>query len=138
MTYLLDTSTFSDIVRRHPATSRNLQAASEDTVIVCSVVKGEILHGVNRLPEGRRKKDLEARLAALFAEIDCEPIPEAAADHYAIIRTDCELRGIAITDNDAWIAATALSLGATLVTRDQDYSRIAGLATTDWSRPDTA
>ncbi len=38
-------------------------------------------------------------------------------------------------ENDLWIAATALSLGATLVTRDSDYEGIEGLQIEDWSKP---
>jgi len=35
--------------------------------------------------------------------------------------------------DDLWIAAHALILGATLVTRDADSSGIAGLSAEDWS-----
>jgi predicted nucleic acid-binding protein len=34
-------------------------------------------------------------------------------------------RGIAISDNDLWIAATAAGLGQTLVTCDRDHVRLA-------------
>jgi predicted nucleic acid-binding protein len=35
--------------------------------------------------------------------------------------------GLVLNENDLWIAATALALGATLVSRDTDFSRIDGL-----------
>ncbi|MBI1742605.1 hypothetical protein HYR54_06000 [Candidatus Acetothermia bacterium] len=36
--------------------------------------------------------------------------------------------------NDLWIAATTVSLGATLVTSDSDFQRIDGLKVEDWTR----
>ena len=39
-----------------------------------------------------------------------------------------EARHDPIDENDRWIAATALALGATLVTRDGDFAGIGGLA----------
>jgi len=37
-------------------------------------------------------------------------------------------RGLALDENDLWIAATALALNATLVSRDTDFAGIDGLA----------
>jgi predicted nucleic acid-binding protein len=33
-------------------------------------------------------------------------------------------RGLALDENDLWVAATALALGATLVSRDGDFAGI--------------
>ena len=43
------------------------------------------------------------------------------------------LIGAVAHDNDAWIAATAFELDATVVTRDRDFTRIQGLPVEDWS-----
>ena len=37
-------------------------------------------------------------------------------------------RGLPLDENDLWIAATALVLDATLVSRDADFQAIAGLS----------
>jgi predicted nucleic acid-binding protein len=37
-------------------------------------------------------------------------------------------RGLPLDENDLWIAATALSLEATVVSRDSDFQEIEGLA----------
>jgi predicted nucleic acid-binding protein len=37
-------------------------------------------------------------------------------------------RGLTLDENDLWVAATALALGATLVSRDNDFAGIDGLA----------
>jgi len=38
-----------------------------------------------------------------------------------------------LDENDLWIAATALALGATLVSRDADVQQIGGLRVEDWT-----
>jgi tRNA(fMet)-specific endonuclease VapC len=79
----------------------------------------------------RRKLNLE-RNNDLLAIPPCAPIPEEAADHYARIKRRMERRGSRLDENDLWIAATSLSLGATLVTADSDFQRVNGLKLEDW------
>jgi len=43
-----------------------------------------------------------------------------------------ERRGSRLDENDLWIAATSLSLGAILVTADSDFQRVHGLKLEDW------
>jgi predicted nucleic acid-binding protein len=57
----------------------------------------------------------------------CEPIPERAGDFYAAVKLARQQRGRALDENDLWVAATALVLGAALVTRDSDFGGIGGL-----------
>jgi predicted nucleic acid-binding protein len=37
-------------------------------------------------------------------------------------------QGLSLDENDLWVAATALALGAGLVTRDSDFAGIPGLS----------
>lgn len=60
-------------------------------------------------------------------------MPESAGDAYAAIKRAREERALTLDENDLWIAATASALGATLVTRDRDFSSIAGLSVVDWT-----
>jgi hypothetical protein len=77
----------------------------------------------NNFPQGRRKQDLEKQAAPLFATITCEPIMASAADHYATVKITMRRKGLALDENDLWIAATALAMGAALITRDNDVNR---------------
>jgi tRNA(fMet)-specific endonuclease VapC len=129
-----DTNAVSDYMDRHPRLRARLAAmGAADEVRVSTIVRGEILFGIEQMPTGQRKANLEARATSAFALLRCEPIPPAAAEHYARLKLACRDSGVVIDENDLWIAATALALGATLVTRDKDFSRVPGLPIEDWT-----
>ena len=86
-----------------------------------------------RPPQGKRRQELGIKAAKLFAILPCEPVPEAAGDHYASVKLIRQRKGLALDENDLWIAATALSLGAVLVSRDSDFLQIEGLTVEDWA-----
>jgi len=50
-----------------------------------------------------------------------------AGDFYAAVKLARQRSGLALDENDLWVAATALALGATLVGRDSDFAAIDGL-----------
>ena len=134
MTYLLDSNAFSDLMREHPAAYTRLAGLAEaDAVILCPVVRGEILYGLGRLAPGQRREDLQTKAVALFARLPCEPVTEVAGDHYATVKLARQKKGLALDENHLWVAATALAIGATLVTRDTDFRQIAGLNVEDWT-----
>jgi tRNA(fMet)-specific endonuclease VapC len=70
----------------------------------------------------------------LFAQLVCLPVPEAAADRYAQIKRETERKGTPLDENDLWIAATALSLDAVVVTTDSDFRRVSGLRVENWTQ----
>jgi predicted nucleic acid-binding protein len=134
MIWLLDTTAFSDLMRQHPKMLARLATLpSTDQVVICSIVRGEILHGIQRLPPGRRRQELETRAASYFALLPCEPVPAAAGNSYAALKLECQQKGLVLNENDLWIAATASALGAVLVSRDGDFQRITALTVEDWS-----
>lgn len=62
MTYLLDTNAFSDLMREQPMFRARLASlASADPIIVCMIVRGEIRYGISRLPDGKKKQDLQTK-----------------------------------------------------------------------------
>jgi predicted nucleic acid-binding protein len=105
----------------------------KDRVIICPVVRGEILYGIVRLPEGKRRADLASKAHRLFASLACEAVPETAADYYANVKFASYSKGLALDENDLWIAATALASGSVLVTRDNDFQVVDGLTVVDWT-----
>jgi len=134
MLFLLDSNAFSDLMRKNPRVEAQLAALGPNNkVVICPIVRGEILYGLSRLPQGRRREDLTKQAVPLFATIACELVPESAGDAYANIKRSREQQGLRLDENDLWIAATASALGATLVTRDSDFGSVEGLTTTDWT-----
>lgn len=120
-------------MQQHPKVRARLGSlAPEDRVVICSIVRGEVLYGLERMPQGKRRRDLEAKAANLFAVIPCEPIPAATGDQYANIKRQVERKGTPLDENDLWIAATATCLNAVLVTTDNDFRKISGLHWENW------
>lgn len=136
MIYLLDTNAVSDVMFEHPVVDARLARISSptDEATVCTIVLGEILAGIERLPDGRKRLDLQAKANLILPGFRCLPIDPLAAGHYARLKRTARSTGVAINDNDLWIAATAIVVGATLVTRDADFTRLPGLAVEDWTR----
>ena len=134
MIYLLDTNAVSDLMREHVTVRQRLSAlGGEDRVIICSVVLGELRYGIGRLATGRRRDELTAKATALLAVLPCEPVGPESANLYAEIKLVQQAKGLSLDENDLWIAAVAKTIGATLVTRDSDFQRIADLRVQDWT-----
>lgn len=130
--YLFDTNTVSAVMADHPKVKAKLKL-QPGKICTCAIVRGEIRYGLERLPVGKRRTDLQAKANLVFATLPIEPVTEAAGDRYATIRRSLELKGHNFSDNDLWIAATALVLGAVLVSNDQAFTRVPGLSVEDWT-----
>ena len=129
MVYLLDTNAISALMRADVRMASWLSSiGADDRVVICTIARGEILFGLERLAPGRRRTELEGKAGKLFAALPCEPIPPAAGDRYASVKISQQRRGLPLDENDLWIAATALAMEATLVSRDSDFQTVEGLA----------
>ncbi len=120
---VLDTNVVSELMRLKPATAVldwvDRQPAAE--MYLTAITVAELLYGVGRLPDGKRKTGFAERIEALLSE-DFEhricPFDETAAAHYADIVVHRERIGRPISTADAQIAATCRSHGAVLATRN--------------------
>jgi predicted nucleic acid-binding protein len=132
--YVLDTNALSDLIREEPPIQNRLAGLSGNAqVAYCSIVRGEILYGITRLPQGKRRQELEEKASRIFASLSCLTVTEEAGDLYAKLKLTRQSKGMAMDENDLWIAATCLHFGATLVTRDTDFQQIDGLSVEDWT-----
>ena len=108
MIYLLDTNAISDLMRSAPAIEGWMAGLLEsDRVVTCTIVRGEILFGICRLPNGRRRRELEAFGHLFLAKFPCEPLPERSGDFYAAVKIARQRSGLALDENDLRIASTA-------------------------------
>ena len=99
--------------------------------IYLSVIShGEILFGVAKQQPGPAK---QKRITYLLDQMSIALIDEGVARCYGKVRNTLESLGKPIGPNDTWIAAHAMSLGATLVTGNvREYKRVAGLKVENW------
>src|SRR5690348_6825664 len=130
--YLLDTNTISAVMADHPKVKARL-SLQPGRVVTSAIVRGEVRYGLERLPAGKRRTALEAKAQAVFATLAIEPVTPTAGDIYGTVRRGLEMKGYNLSDNDLWIAATALSLSAIVVSNDQAFGHVPGLVVEDWT-----
>ena len=123
MSYLLDTNVVSEWVKPRPELRVVdwLAAVDEDRVFLSVVTVGELRHGIDRLPAGRRRtrldewlrQDLPQRFEGRVLSIDA-----AVADAWGAVVARRDRTGRPIGVIDAFMAATAEVHNLTLVTRN--------------------
>lgn len=122
---LLDTNVISELMRPQPEPRvlAWVDGLDPEAVVITAMNEAEILHGLARLPDGRRKQQLQQSWEAMKAELLTDrvlPFSSEAARWYAELLRRRERLGRAMATADAVIAATALAQGAALATRDVD------------------
>ena len=135
--YLLDTNVLSEPTKEIP----NLKVAervlsSLPQIATAAMVWNELLFGLLRLPDSRRRASLERYLFQDIAPaIDILPYSQTAAEWHASERA--RLGGVGRTPPfaDGQIAAVAYVNGLILVTANiPDFLNFQGLRVEDWRR----
>ncbi len=100
-----------------------------DEIAVSVITIGELRAGVLAAANLETR---DRRLATLTLALAFHPIPidDPVAEAWARLRVLLHDSGQRMPINDSWIAATAMSLGVSVVTQDADYVTIAGLDVT--------
>ncbi|HEY1918339.1 MAG TPA: type II toxin-antitoxin system VapC family toxin [Streptosporangiaceae bacterium] len=122
---ILDTNVLSELARTDPEPNvvTWLDALPAADVATTAITAAELLYGVARLPEGRRRTVLAETIDALVNEDfrgSVEPFDSRAAEQYATVVVSREKKGRPISTADAQIAAICRVHGATLATRNTD------------------
>jgi toxin FitB len=130
---ILDTNVVSEPLRSKPdANVLNwLDQQDIQTLYLTTITLAELSHGVAALPDGRRRKQLEAaleeRILPLFAD-RLLAFDSAAAKAYPSIRLRADSTGRAIGTADCYIASIAAANDYTVATRDLAPFEAAGVA----------
>ena len=136
---VLDTNVVSELMRGEPAAAVvdwvDRQPGNE--VYLTAVTLAELLYGIARLPEGRRKTTLAGLVEEMVVE-DFEhrvvSFDETAAAHYADIAVRRERTGRPISTADAQIAAICRSHDAVLATRNtSDFTDTGIVVVNPWT-----
>jgi len=135
--YLLDTNFISELSKITPDESvLKAYAVRKDVCAMASVTWQELVYGVSRLPESNRKKALSSFIQQVRENIEIIPYDDFAADICGNLLSASEKTGRPLPYCDAQIAATAISRGMVLVTRNtddfSDLTRTAFLRMENW------
>ena len=131
MKYLLDTDTFSEMVKGlNPKLVKRLDSLHTGEVALSVVTRGELLFG---LQIKSLKPLARERMDRLLDSIDTLPLITEVAKHYGDLRAHLRRLGTPIGPNDLWIAAHARALNLTLVTNNmKEFSRVPKIKLENW------
>jgi predicted nucleic acid-binding protein len=139
MSYLLDTCVISEATKKQPSAKvlTWLDAQEELTLFLSVITLGELQKGISKLPTSRKRRrlqqwveqDLTRRFTGRILAVDLE-----VAVRWGTITAMAERQGRPIPVLDGLLAATALVVGLTLVTRNTSHMQATGVSLFDpWS-----
>jgi tRNA(fMet)-specific endonuclease VapC len=131
MKYLIDTNICIAFLKNSDvAIEKKLKSLSPDQVVICSIIKAELLYGA------RKSQMVEKNLSLLykfFGQIESLPFDDAATDFYGTQRSILEKAGTPIGNADLLIASIALANDLTVITRNQnEFFRVQNLRVEVW------
>ena len=120
---ILDTNVLSETLRPAPSARvlEWMRAEPASALFTTAITEAELLSGIALMPDGRRRRSLEAIVDLIFVEDLAGrvlPFDSAAAHELAGIAAGRRRAGRPIAEADARIAAIARSRGAALATRN--------------------
>lgn len=125
MNYLLDTCVISELVKKKPNESvvAWIRRQQEERLYLSVLTLGELQKGITKIRDAKRKsrlqkwldEDLELRFSGRILDLD-----RSVALTWGRIQGRAEVAGRMMPLIDGLIAATALSVDATVVTRNED------------------
>ena len=140
MSYLLDTSVISELVKKSPhlPVLKWIGDQDETTLYLSVVTIGEIEKGIARLPASARKakllswvrRDLVERFGERLLAVDLQ-----VATRWGTYSGESEKRGQPLPVIDSLIAATASVHGLAVVTRNvEDFERCGVACVNPWDQ----
>jgi tRNA(fMet)-specific endonuclease VapC len=139
--WILDTDHISLLLNEHPLISRKVMAIGADVTITIVTVQ-EIFNGwivrinaANELEEIIRLYGNLNRTVTLFKQLSVLNFDVAAGNCYRHMLQSTPALAKKRLQKDMRIAAIALSIGATVVTRNhRDFAQVPGLLLEDWTQ----
>ncbi len=132
MIWLLDTNIIAYALKRTGGVRERVNEAAlrGDQVVTSVVTFAELLYGAER---SARREENRREILTGIARIRIISFGPSMAERYASIKAALARRGKLKDRRDLMIAATAVDIGATLVTHDGDFSDLAAdLTVRDW------
>ena len=133
-THLLDTSVFSQPLKRKPVKlALDRWAAMGDARLAVSVIsEAEVRYGIEWKGAVTQREEFETDL---IRRLPILAVDSAVARAYALIRAELRRQGHPVGDLDLLIAATAKTHNLIVATLNmRDFDKIPGLTVEDWSQ----
>ena len=129
MSYLFDTCVLGQLRKNIAENVRKWFESKEQNLFYISVVTiAELLDGIERLTDSKKKKDLEDWFyGEIFTRFKDRiiPIDDHVAKEWAFLNASLQRKGICVGVQDLYIAATAKARGFALVTLNtKDFQQI--------------
>ena len=116
---VVDTNVVSYIYRKSPVATPYLEKMARRRAVISFQTYEEILYGVLHSNWGeRRRHELLSYVDATYEMVGYD---RELVNACASLRADAAGRGRALTQADAWIAATAILLRCPLLSHDRDF-----------------
>lgn len=132
---VLDTNVVSEPLRKVPVNKvvEWLDNQNAETLYITAVTRAELRFGVLRLPNGKRKSALAARIERVLDLFEDRTLDfdSVAADKLAQIAAECEKKGKRALAPDAYIAACAATRGFAVATRNGKHFEHLGVRVID-------
>ena len=128
--YLLDTNMVSHLLRGQARVVQRVEAVQMASLSISAITEGELLFGLARRPEATR---LQKLVQAFLRRVEVLSWDSTVAAVYGNTRAALVAQGKVIAPLDLLIAAHALASGAVLISNDQAFRQIDGLALEDWT-----
>jgi tRNA(fMet)-specific endonuclease VapC len=129
---LLDTNIVSHIIKGdQPDILRKLAHLPMAEVVISAITEGELFYG---LAKRNYPAVLTERVRQFLLRVDVLPWDHGVTKAHGDLRVVCEAKGITLAPLDMMIAAQAVAINATLVTRDKAFSKVPKpLRTDNWA-----
>ncbi|NEP19661.1 MAG: type II toxin-antitoxin system VapC family toxin [Leptolyngbya sp. SIO4C1] len=134
--YLLDTNHFSRLILGDPKIRQKIADIGEQNVAISIITQGEVLYMAYNSERHQQNLTL---VQTYLADIGIYRLNDAIADLYGQFKADIirhfgpkdrqkrrktKIEALGVSDNDLWIACTALHHNLTVVSTDSDFSRM--------------
>ena len=117
--YLLDTNIVSEFPKDRPEEKvLEYYRARKNLCAISAVTWQELNRGINRMPEGKKKKSIQSLIDNLSLNLEIIPYDSFAAQICGEMQARAEAEGKTMPFYDSQIAATAVANGMILVTRN--------------------
>lgn len=134
MTHLLDTSVYSQRLKRRPLRKvvRRWSDLGDAKLAISTICEAEILFGLEKKNAERLWTEYEHYLKHKLIAL---PLERKVIETYARLKAELQASGLTVGEFDLLIGATALANNLKLATLNtKDFAKIPGLELEDWSQ----